>query len=96
MAIGDVKSAITFLGSGQAVDIQPPGTEQWVLHNIYHPDSVSIDFWNGLDKTIRFDQRTGKGALAKFNFHLRSDNRIRVVNDSLASQNIGYDGVQTL
>lgn len=95
MALGDVKSAITRLGSGQTLDIQPPGTEEWVVTNIYYPDSISIEFWNGIDKRIPFDQRTGKGALSKFNFHLRSDNRLLVINDSLASQNIGYDGVQS-
>lgn len=95
MARGDVRSAITRLGSGQVLDIQPPGVEEWVIHNIYFPDAIRIEFWNGIDKAVGFDQQTSKGGYIGQQFHLRSDNRMKIINDSLASQNIGYDGIQT-
>jgi len=94
MAVGDVKSGISSIAASAYLDIQPSGSDEWVIHNIYHNSDVSIEFYDGTNSII-FDSVGGAGAYSKFNFHCTNARRIRVKNTSTSSKLIGYDGMQT-
>jgi len=94
LTVGDVKSGISSVADAGYLDVQPPSGEEWVVHNIYHEESVQLELYDGTNSLV-FDSVTGKGIYAKFNFHVRNAVRIRVKNISGATKLIGYDGVQT-
>lgn len=94
MARGDVKSANASIAAAAFQDINPPAGEEWVIHNIYHEDSVTLDFFDGTNSLV-FDSVVGKGVYAKYQFHVRNGVRIRVKNDAAAAKFIGYDGMAT-
>lgn len=95
MAVGDVKSDLQSITTGARLDINPAAGEEWVVHNIYHEDSITLEFYDGTD-TIAFDSQTGRGVYAKYQFHVKNAaERIRVLNDAATTKKIGYDAVQT-
>ena len=95
MAIGDVRSALVRVEAGGNLDIRPSGTEEWVIHNIYHEYDVDLIFTDGTEE-LNFDTDVGKGLYAAFAFHVRNGLWLRVKNkDSDNSRLIGYDGIVT-
>lgn len=94
MAVGDVASALSSVASGSYLDIQPGSGVEWVIHNIYHEDSVQLEYYDGTNSLI-FDVDYGMGIWAWYEFHCTNTRRIRVKNLSSASKFIGYDGVVT-
>jgi len=94
MAVGDVKSGL-FSVSGQGVlNIQPPSSEEWVIHNIYHESSIELYFSSGANDLL-FDSDAGNGVYAKYAFHVTNHNFIKVKNTCDSTYLIGYDGIQT-
>jgi hypothetical protein len=94
MAIGDVACGLSSVAAGAYLDIRPAGTQEFVVHNIYHDGNVSIEMYDGSNSLV-FDSETGAGAYTKNAFHCTNAQRIRVKNNGSASQLIGYDGVVT-
>jgi hypothetical protein len=95
VAVGDVVSAFsTAVGAGSFVDIQPSGTLEWVIHNIYHENDAALQWYDGTN-SIEFDIVTGAHAWVKQNFHVTNSRRIRIRNAAGSSQDIGYDGIVT-
>ena len=94
MAVGDVASALSSISASAYLDIQPGSGVEWVIHNIYHEDSVQVEFYDGSNSLI-FDNDTGMGALLWMEFHCTNARRIRVKNTATAAKLIGYDGVVT-
>jgi hypothetical protein len=95
MAVGDVKSNLVNVAANGNLDIRPPASEEWVIHNIYHAYDVDLAFTNGTNVLI-FDTDTGAGVYAKYAFHVTNTLWIRVINkDTDNARLIGYDGVQT-
>ncbi|MEM3616665.1 MAG: hypothetical protein QXJ31_01975 [Candidatus Bathyarchaeia archaeon] len=94
MAVGDVKAAIQSIAAGAYLDIQPPTTEEWVIHNVYHEHDVQLERYDGTN-ALAFDTDAGAGVYAKYAFHVTNANRIRVKNTNTSARLIGYDGVQT-
>jgi nicotinic acid phosphoribosyltransferase len=94
MAVGDVFSGLSSVAAGDYLDIQPSGTVEAVIHNIYHASDIQLEFYDGTNSLI-FDTDTGAGVYAKYAFHVTNGLRIRVKNISASSQLIGYDGIVT-
>jgi hypothetical protein len=95
MAVGDVRSGLSSVAASGSLDIRPPTTEEWVIHNIYHEYDVDIAVTDGTNELI-FDGDKGPGAYAKFAFHVTNQQWIRVKNrDTSNPRLIGYDGVVT-
>jgi len=94
MAVGDVKSGISSIAAAGYLDIQPTGTEEWVVHNIFHESDVQLEFYDGINNLI-FDTDAGAGVYAKYAFHVTNAKRIRVKNTAATAKLIGYDGICT-
>jgi hypothetical protein len=97
MAVGDVVSgeSITLANNGY-LDILPSGTLEWVIHNIYHNNTIQIEYYDGTNSII-FDTDSGQGVYARYAFHCSAitSYRIRVKNTSGVAANIAYDGIVT-
>jgi len=94
MAVGDVKSGLQSIPAGSFLAIQPPSSEEWVIHNIYHEHDVELHFYDGTN-SLAFDTDTGAGVYAKYAFHVTYSRYIRVKNTNSSARLIGFDGVQT-
>lgn len=95
MAVGDVAKNLQSIAAGEYLDIQPSGTAEWVIHNIYHDYDVAIEVYDGSNSLI-FDTDVGAGVYAKYAFHCTNVQRIRVKNTHVsAAKLIGYDGIVT-
>ena len=94
MAIGDVFSGISSIEAGAYLDIQPTGTVEAVIHNIYHDGGIQLEFYDGTNSLI-FGTDLEAGVYAKFAFHVTNSKRIRVKNTATVAKLIGYDGVVT-
>jgi hypothetical protein len=95
MAVGDVAKNLQSIAAGAYLDIQPSGTAEWVIHNIYHEYDVTLEVYDG-SNSLTFDTDAGAGAYAKYAFHCTNTQRIRVRNTHVsASKLIGYDGLVT-
>jgi hypothetical protein len=94
MAIGQVKSQISQVTSGNYLDIRPPEGEEWVIHNIYYSGAVELYFTDGTNY-IKFDTGGGSGGHLNFNFHITYNYWIAVKNITDTNILIGFDGIQT-
>lgn len=91
MAVGDGKFDIQSIATGARLDIQPAGSEEWIIQNIYHEAEVSLEFYDGTDN-LNFYSSSGKGNIP-CSFRVSNGTRIRVLNDNAGSKLIGYDAV---
>jgi len=94
VAVGDVKSGLSSIAAGAYLAIQPSGTEEWVIHNIYHASDAEFHFYDGTND-ILVESHYGKGGWLGYFFHVRNGLYIRVKNANTAAKLIGYDGVCT-
>jgi len=94
MAVGDVYSGMSSVAASGYLDIQPSGTVEAVIHNIYHDGDIQLEFYDGTNSLI-FDTDTGSGIYAKYAFHVKNALRIRVKNTAATAKLIGYDGICT-
>lgn len=94
MAQGDVKSDIQAIANGGMLVIQPPLGEEWIIHNVYWGQGVTLRMVKGAN-VIGFDTDTTNGARLGMVFHLTNTQYLQILNAYAGNNNIGYDGVQT-
>jgi len=94
VAVGDVASGMSSIAAGAYLDLQPAGTVEWVIHNIYHASDAELHQYDGTND-ILVESHYGKGGWLGYFFHCRNALRIRVKNTNTAAQYIGYDGIVT-
>ena len=95
MAKGDVVSDVQSISAAAYLDIRPSGTANWKIHNIYHEDEISIQFYDGTNTCEFVANETGRGVYAYYAFGVDNTNRIRVQNEAGTAKCIGYDGIIT-
>ena len=91
---GRVISLVAAVGSGIAIEIKPDGTEEWVVHNIYHSNNAALYIVRG-GLEIRIDDQEGSNAWINHVFHVKNEQFLKLKDWSGGSQNLGYDGVCT-
>jgi len=91
---GRAVSLIASVGSGEAIDIRPEGSEEYVVHNIYHSAAVGLYMVRGAVE-LKLDDQAGSDAWAAYVFHVTNVQFLRLKDWSGAQQYLGYDGVCT-
>ena len=97
MAAGDVYSGgPTSVANGAYLTIQPAGTSEAVIHNIYwSANGVEIYWYDGANE-IKMDSDSSFGGRFCMSFHVTNTRYIRVKNVSGgAAIYIGWDGIYT-
>lgn len=94
MAIGQAVIDSATVADGSSIDIQPTGTENWVIHNILVPEDAEIElyFFDGSTST-KLESVTG--SYFDVHLHVKNAKYYKVKNVSGGSIIIGYDGVIT-
>ena len=94
MVVGDAVITIETVANGASITIQPTGTVEYVIHNIYVPTTADIEMYRG-DGTLTILSDANTGSLYNFFFHASNTQYITIKNVSGASIEIGYDGTVT-
>jgi hypothetical protein len=85
----DVVDGLSAVAAAGTFTIQPPGTEEWSIQNIYYSAAVDIYKTDGVN-TIKIDN----DSISKldYNFNVRNGMYLTVV--TATAQNIGFDGIR--
>ena len=95
MAVRDVYSGYSNnLANNGTVDIQPAGTVEAVIHNIYFGGDVEI-YLNDGTNTVKIDEQKGDGVIAWLSYHVTNSIFITIKNVSGVAADFGYDGIIT-
>ena len=94
MAKGDVTSGLSSVADASSLTIQPASGIEWVVHNIYHGGSVTVEKTDGTNN-VTLASPDSDGALSKYAWHVTNSEYVVVTNTSGGSVIIGYDGVVT-
>ena len=86
-AVGDLQT----IADGNALTIQPPAGETWVIEMISYGGACTIAFTDGtLSNTI--DEPTEAGVIEKAGYRITNSHYITVTNTSGGSAVFGYSG----
>lgn len=95
MAVGDVFDCVpTSVADAAFLAIQPSGTAEAVIHNIYYGGAVEFYKYDGTN-SIKFDSDAAAGGRLGYAFHVKNSCYIRIKNVSGAAIYIAYDGIYT-
>ncbi len=97
MAAGDVfQEGPTSTNNDAFLDIQPAGTIEWVIHNVYVPLGVDVEFeyYDG-SILIKFDEDAVDGTRFMVNWHVTNGTRVRIKNVSGSAAILAADGIIT-
>ncbi len=97
MAAGDVfQEGPTSIADAGFLDIQPGSTIEWVIHNVYVPEGVAVEFeyFDGTN-IIKFDSDAVDGTRFMVNWHVTNGTRVRVKNVSGGAAFVAADGIVT-
>jgi len=97
MTVGYVSSSAANTASGSYFTVQPAGSAEWVIHNIYCGDSATIYFGSGTATTAGAPiySVNSSGWVTGVFVHVTNANYLMIKNISSASAVYGYDGVIT-
>jgi len=90
----DVVADLTTLASGQVLEIKPPSTEEWVIHNILVSDKAGLERTDG-SVSFEFDDVTEAGGWNAQFFHVTPAQYLKVRNKLGSSMHAAYDGIKT-
>jgi len=90
-AVGDMRSDLQPVTAGAYLEAKPSGTEEWVIHNVYSPEtSIILRYFDG---TNVVDFVTQAGPFLNVQIHVSATRWLRIVNNDAATQNLAYDGI---
>ncbi len=97
MAAGDVfQEGPTSISDAGFLDIQPGASIEWVIHNVYVPLDIDVEFeyFDGTN-IIKFDEDAVDGTRFVVNWHVTNGTRVRIKNVSGGAAFIAADGIVT-
>lgn len=92
MAKGDAVGDLQSVNADAVLTIQPGAGIEWIIHNIYHEDSVEIYLVESTNELL-FNSDAAKGSLSAFFFHLTNSHYLKAKNKAGSAKLIGYDGI---
>ena len=95
-AIGDVAADCQNVAASGNLDIQPPGTDEWIIYNITFTKNVEFQRYDGTltSGEIQWIGPDWQNFIP--GFYINNTDRIRIVNlDGALANRICYDGIQT-
>lgn len=96
MAAGDVYVNIASVANNAYLTIQPAGSAEAVIHNIYYAGAVEFYRYDGTNN-LKFDSDTATATFAREGLflHVTNGSYARVKNVSGSTMLMGFDGVYT-
>lgn len=95
VSVGDTYNGLSQIANGSYLSIQPTGTQEAVIHNIYCEDGSVEHYFTDGSNTIKFDSDTTNGTREGMFFHVTNTKYIKVKNVSGGALYFGFDGIYT-
>jgi hypothetical protein len=93
MAVLDAVAVLSAgVTNGSFVEVQPSGTVQWVIHNIYGEGAFELYWYDGTN-SIKIDTEAAVPWLANLELHVTNSVWVRIKNTSGSTFDFGYDGI---
>ena len=94
MTSGDAVNALSSIGTGAYLTIQPGAGVEWIIHNLLVPDGstsgVEVYEFTGATSLLI---ATITSSMLSHNFHLTNTYYLKMKNLSTGSVVLGYDGI---
>jgi len=94
-AVGDVVADCQDITTGARLDIQPAGSDEWIIHNLVFDANITLERYDGTLTAIGPSFIGPDWQNFSPGFHVDNTDRLRIVNDDAGTQTICYDGIQT-
>ena len=89
-----VAMALESIDAADFLDIRPTNSgDMWLLHNIYHEGTISVEYYDGTNQLEFVSNRAGADVLTYYAFGLTYSKRVRVKNEDGSAKLIGYSAV---
>ena len=94
--VGAVIHDLQSIGNGAYLQAKPAPAIEWVIHNIYHPNSIELKIVDGSGNECSFYEEADKGFITNCYMHLTDSHYLRIYNVSGGDMYLAYDGIITL
>jgi hypothetical protein len=94
MAVGDTVADQNQTAGSGTWTIQPAGTAEWVIHNIYFAGACTLSKSDAVDATV-FATLPSAGSMLGLCIHLTNAVYLIITDTSTAINRMGYDGIIT-
>lgn len=95
MAIGNMVSDTVSILQNQFAYIQPTGTDEWTIHNIYIPFGATCELYRSTPTQDILITKISTSLLGQYTFHCSSSSYIRIKNIGSTGIIVGFDGLQS-
>jgi len=92
MAKGDAVGDLQSIAADAVLTIRPGAGIEWIIHNVYHEDSVELYLVEGANEVL-FAAAAAKGSWSAYFFHLTNTHYLKVKNKNVGAKLIGHDGI---
>jgi len=94
--VGAVVHDLQSILNGNYLEAKPGVGTEWVIHNIYHANTITLKIVDSGGNECSFFDEADKGLLTHCYIHLTSTHYLRIYNTSGGTQYLSYDGIVTL
>ena len=95
MGVGNTVYGTNATASGGTYTIQPTGTNEYVIHNLFWTGPCTITITDGSNPVLFFTA-DALGYLANVQLHVTNAFYITMTDTSGSTNNMAYDGIQTV
>jgi hypothetical protein len=93
--VGDIYQSFASVLNGQYLELKPAAGKQVVIHNIYHPNDITLKMVDGSGNELAFLDDTGKNMVTNMYIHISNTQYLRVYNISGITMYLAADGIYT-
>ena len=94
--VGAVVYDLQSVLDGNYLQAKPVSGVEWVIHNIYHPNTIELRIVDGSGNECSFYEEADKGFITNCYIHLTDSHYLRIYNRSGGTMYLAYDGIITM
>lgn len=94
--VGQAVSGMASVAGAAYLQAKPGAGIEWIIHNIYHPNTIELRMVDGSGNECSFFEEAAKGLLTNMYIHLTDAHYLRIYNNSGGAIYLSYDGIIAL
>jgi len=95
MGVGNAVQGVNATAGNATYTIQPGVGVEWIIHNLYWSGACNIITTNGTT-SVTFASPGGGGSMQNIQIHLTNTQYLQITDTSASTNNMAYDGIQTV
>ena len=93
--VGDAYTNMELVGAAAYLECKPAAGQEIVIHNVYHPNDVTLKMVDGSGNECDFYDEAGKSMVTNIYFHITTSQYLRIYNSTGGALYLAADGVVT-